>query len=86
MITEDDIKQVAYMMRLDIGDKDDYTKKVQRMLEYFDVLDSAGVQDETILVQHINISQLRADKHIPHDTIQCKSQDKRGHLRVPRLS
>lgn len=85
MITEDDIKQVAAMMRLDIGDKDDYTEKVQSILEYFDVLDSAGVQDEDILVQHINISQLREDKHIPHGTIQCKSQDRRGHLRVPRL-
>lgn len=73
------------MMRLDISDKDDYTKKVKSMLEYFDVLDSAGIQDEEILIQHISISQLRADEHIPHGNIQCKNQNKRGHLRVPRL-
>ncbi|MXX21313.1 MAG: hypothetical protein F4Y82_01380 [Cenarchaeum sp. SB0665_bin_23] len=85
MITEDDIRHVAAMMRLDISDKDDYAEKVKGMLEYFDVLDSADILEEDILVQEINISNLRDDEHVSHSSIQCKSQNKRGHLRVPRL-
>lgn len=85
MITKDDIEQVASMMRLGIDDQDDYVEKVKSMLEYFDILDSAGIQEEEIMVQHINVSQLREDEHVPHDAIWCKSQNSRGHLRVPRL-
>lgn len=85
MVSKDEITQVASMMRLDISDKDDYIKKVQDMLDYFDTLDSAGVEDETIMTQHIAISQLRPDIHTPHDTIKLKSENERGYLKAPRL-
>lgn len=85
MVTDEDVKQMAAMMRLDIGDGGDYTRKVQRMLAYFDVLDSAGVEDETILVQHIRLSQLRQDVHVRHRRIECRAENERGQLRAPRL-
>ena len=40
--------------------------KVQRMLDYFGVLDSAGVDDEKVLAQEVTPAQLRADEHHRH--------------------
>ena len=41
--------------------------KFKSMIDYFDVLDSAGVESEEISMQEIPISNLREDKYIPFD-------------------
>ena len=49
------------------------------MLDYFGTLDSAGVDDETLLVQESAYMQLRKDEHHSHD------MDVGGPVRAPRL-
>ena len=61
---QDEIRSVAKMMKIDIQNHDEYIGKVESMLKYFDILDSAGVLDENITMREITVSCLRKDKHV----------------------
>ena len=79
MVTEEEITDMAAMMRITIDDRTEYVDKVQRMLDYFGVLDSAGVDDEEVLAQEVAPAQLRADEHHTYE------MGIGGHIRAPRL-
>ena len=65
MVTTEEIERVSKLMRIDVDDHREYIDKVQAMIEFFDVLDSAGVDSEEISMQEIPISNLRNDEHVP---------------------
>ena len=52
-------------MKIDIDDHKEYVDKVQTMIDYFDVLDSADVESEEISMHEITISNLREDEYVP---------------------
>ena len=79
MVTEEEITEMAAMMRITIDDHAEYVDKVQRMLDYFGMLDSAGVDDEEVLAQEVTPAQLRADEHRTYE------MGTGGHIRAPRL-
>jgi len=41
LVTEEEISDVAKLMKIDLEDHSDHVKRVQKMLEYFDILDNA---------------------------------------------
>ena len=88
MVTRDEIEHVSKLMKIDIKDHGEYVEKVQSMIDYFDVLDSADVESEEILMQKIPISSLRIDKHIPFDEELVKRLNNyRGtYIRAPKMS
>ena len=67
LVTEEEISNVAKLMKIDLEDHTDHIKRVQKMLEYFDILDNANVESEEIIVQEIDLDKLRDDKHNPYD-------------------
>ena len=67
LVTEEEITHVAKLMKIDLEDHSTHIKRVQKMLEYFDILDSANVESEEITVQETDLDKLRDDKHIPYD-------------------
>jgi aspartyl-tRNA(Asn)/glutamyl-tRNA(Gln) amidotransferase subunit C len=79
MVTEEEIAKMAAMMRIPIGDRTEYVDKVQKMLDYFGVLDSAGVDDEDVMAQEVAPAELRADEYHGHE------MGMGGHIRAPRL-
>ena len=56
--------------------------------DYFDILDSAGVDDEEISMPEISIANLREDKHIPFDEklIEKLNHYKGTYVRAPKMS
>ena len=48
MVTEKEIEHVSKLMKINIDDHKEYVDKVQSMIDYFDVLDSADVESEEI--------------------------------------
>ena len=88
MVTAEEIERVSKLMRIDIDDHKEYTDKVQAMIEFFDVLDSAGVDSEEISMQEIPISNLRNDEHIPFDDrlIEKINHYKETYVRAPKMS
>ena len=74
MITEEEIKKVAQAMKINIHDHKEFVEKVHVMIDYFEILDSAGVDDEDVVMHDIPLSSLREDKHIPcEDSLIDKS-------------
>jgi len=67
LVNEEEISEVAKLMKIDLADHNDHIKKVQKMLEYFDILDNAGVESEEITVQETDLDKLRDDKYNPYD-------------------
>ena len=88
MVTTEEIERVSKLMRIDIDDHIEYIDKVQAMIEFFDVLDSAGVDSEEISMQEIPISNLRKDEYIPFDDklIEKLNHYKGTYVRAPKMS
>jgi len=88
MVTEKEIEHVSKLMKINIDDHNEYVDKVQSMIDYFDVLDSADVESEEISMQEISISNLRDDKYIPYDEklINRLNNYKGTYIRAPKMS
>ena len=88
MVNEKEIEHVSKLMKINIDDHKEYVDKVQSMIDYFDVLDSADVESEEISMQEISISNLRDDKYIPYDEklINRLNNYKGTYIRAPKMS
>jgi len=88
MVTKEEIEHVSKLMKIDIDDHKEYVDKVQSMIEFFDVLDSAGVESEEISMQEISISNLREDKYVPfgEKLIDKLNNYKGTYVRAPKMS
>ncbi len=88
MVTEEEIAYVAKLMKIELEDHSEHLKRVQKMLEYFDILDKANVESEEIIVQETNLEKLRDDKYIPYDQKLLKflKTYKEKYVKAPKLS
>ncbi len=88
MVTEEDIEHVSKLMKINVNDHAEYVDKVRAMINYFDILDSAGVESEEVSMQEISISKLREDKYIPFDEklIEKLNHYKGTYVRAPKMS
>ena len=88
MVTSEEIERVSKLMKIDIHDHREYVDKVHAMIDFFDVLDSAGVDSEEISMQEIPISNLRKDEHVPFDENLIKNLNhyKGTYVRAPKMS
>ena len=75
MVTVEEIEHVSKLMKIDVDDHSEYLEKVQTMISYFDILDSAGVESEEISMPEIPIEQLRDDEYIPFDEKLIEPKD-----------
>jgi len=88
MVTEEEIERVSKLMRIEIDDHKEFVEKVHSMIDYFDILDSAGVESEEISMPEISISNLRKDEYIPFDDklIEKLNHYKGTYVRAPQMS
>ncbi|EGP93750.1 Asp-tRNA(Asn)/Glu-tRNA(Gln) amidotransferase subunit GatC [Nitrosarchaeum koreense] len=86
MVSREEIEHVAKLMRIEIDDPTIY-ERVDKMIGYFDILDSAGVESEEISVREIPITHLREDKYIPFDEklIEKLNHYKGTYVRAPKM-
>ena len=86
MVSREEIEHVAKLMRIEIADPTIY-ERVDKMIGYFDILDSAGVESEEISVREISITNLREDKYIPFDEklIEKLNSYKGTYVRAPKM-
>ena len=86
--TEEEIAHVAKLMKIELEDHNEHMKRVQKMLEYFDILDKANVESEEIIVQETDLEKLRDDKYVPYDQKLLKflKTYKEKYVKAPKLS
>ncbi len=87
MVTREEIEKVAKLMRIELDDHTVHIDRVQKMIEYFDILDKAGIESEEFDVQEKSISELREDEHIPYDEklIEKLKSFKENYVRAPKM-
>ena len=75
-------------MKIDPEDHSSHIKRVQKMLEYFDILDRANVESEEITIQETDLDKLRDDKHIPYDKDLLKflKSYQKKYVKAPKLN
>jgi len=88
LITEEEIAQVAKLMKIELEDHSEHMIRVKKMLEYFDILDKANVESEEIIVHETDMDKLRDDKHIPYDEklLEFLKTYKEKFVKAPKLS
>ena len=88
MVTEEEIAHVAKLMKIELEDHSEHVKRVQKMLEYFDILDEANVESEEIIVQETDLDKLRDDKYIPYDKNLLKflKSYQEKYIKAPKLN
>ncbi len=87
MVTKEEIETVAKLMKIELDDHAVHIDRVQKMINYFDILDNAGVEDSEIIVQEMPISNLREDKHIPYEKnlIEDIKNYKEKYVKAPKM-
>ena len=88
MVTVEEIEHVSKLMKIDVDDHSEYLEKVKKMISYFDILDSAGVESEEISMSEISIEDLRNDEYIPFEDklIEKMNHYKGTYVRAPKMS
>ena len=88
LVTEEEIARVAKLMKIELEDHSEHVKRVQKMLEYFDILDEANVESEEIIVQETDMDELRDDRYIQYDEKLLKflKTYKEKYVKAPKLS
>ena len=86
-ITESEIARIAALMKIDAGDAAAHVPKVQKMLEYFERLDSADMGDGTPEARTMSLDELRADggAEPPAGLMAHLKGDAGEHVRSPDL-
>jgi len=81
-----EIEHVAKLMRIEIDDPTIY-ESVDKMIGYFNILDSAGVESEEITIREIPLTKLREDRYIPSDEklIEKLNHYKGTYVRAPKM-
>lgn len=87
MVSKEEIDRVAKLMRIEIDDHVVHIDRVQKMIEYFDILDKAGLESEELIVQEQKFEDLREDKHIPYNEklIDKLKNYKNSYVRAPKM-
>lgn len=88
LVTKEDIEHVAKLMRIDIDSPDEYFERIQKIMNYFDILDKADIESEEIPVQEVAVSELREDKFIPFESklITNLKNYKGTFVRAPKMN
>ncbi len=86
MVSRKEIEHVAKLMRIEIDDPTIY-EGIDKMIGYFDILESPGVESEEISAREIELSNLREDKHIPfgEKLIEKLNHYKGTYVRAPKM-
>lgn len=86
MVSREEIDHIAKLMRIEIDDPAIY-ESVDKMIEYFDILDSAGVESEEVSIREISIANLREDKYVPftEKLIEKLNHYKGTYVRAPKM-
>ena len=87
MVTREEIEKVSKLMRIELDDHLVHIDRVQKMIEYFDVLDKAGIESDEFDVHEKPVSELRDDKHVPYDEklIDKLKNYKGSYVRAPKM-
>ena len=87
MVSKEEIEHVAKLMKIDLDDHTVHIDRVQKMIEYFDILDKAGTESEELTVNEQSLENLREDRYEPYSDrlIDNLKHYKEKFIRAPKM-
>lgn len=86
MVTEEEIESVSKLVRIKVADHREHVEKVRDMINFFEMLDSAGVEDDELVMDDVPVSRLREDAHESFGGLSGYVREYRdGYVRVPKM-
>ena len=86
MVTEEEIESVSKLVRIKVVDHREHIEKVRDMINFFEMLDSAGVEDDELVMDDVPVSRLREDAHESFGGLSGYVREYRdGYVRVPKM-
>ncbi|HSB57181.1 MAG TPA: hypothetical protein VLD38_05195 [Nitrosopumilaceae archaeon] len=67
MVKREEIVHAANLIKIDLEDHEKYIEQVEKILNYFDILDKASAETEGFVTQELSLDKLRDDKYMPYD-------------------
>lgn len=67
MVKREEIIHAANLIRIDLEDHIKYIEQIEKILNYFDILDKASAESESFVIQETSLEKLREDKYVPYD-------------------
>ena len=67
MVKREEIVHAANLIKIDLEDHEKYIEQVEKILNYFNILDKASAESEAFVTQEISLDKLRDDKYVPFD-------------------
>ena len=67
MVKREEIVHAANLIKIDLEDHEKYIEQVEKILNYFDILDKASTESEIVIRREISLDKLRDDKYVPFD-------------------
>ena len=67
MVKREEIVHAANLIKIDLEDHEKYIEQVEKILNYFDILDKASTEPEIVIGREISLDKLRDDKYVPFD-------------------
>lgn len=74
-------------MRIDLKDSDEHIERVQKSIEFFNMLDEIDLESEDIISQQVTLDKLRKDEYIQYDKklIEKLKNYKGTYVRAPKM-
>ncbi|MBM3910510.1 MAG: hypothetical protein FJ356_02550 [Thaumarchaeota archaeon] len=88
MVSKEEIEHVAKLMRIELDDHAIHIDRVQKMIEYLDILDRAIKEiTEPLIVNEQPLENLREDKYEPYNDklIDKLKHYKEKFIRAPKM-
>ena len=67
MVKREEIVHAANLIKIDLEDHEKYIEQIEKILNYFDILDKASTESEIVIRGEISLDKLRDDKYVPFD-------------------
>jgi len=88
MVSKEEIEQLGKLMHIDIDDHIIHIDRIKKMIDYFSILDDADITSEDLILQELELSQLRKDEFQPfgEQLIKKLKNYKNSYIKAPKMS
>ena len=87
MVDRKEIEHLSNLIKIDISNPQKYITQVEKILNYFELLDKVEIKTDDLLRQELTLDKLREDKFVPFEDnlIENLKKAKENFVRAPKM-
>jgi len=89
MVSKEEVKHLTWLARMELGDKEleVYTKQVEQIIGYFDILDKISLEDVQVVQRSVPYTKFRDDvpKESSDNALSVVKNAKEKFIKAPKM-